>query len=747
MILKSYKDISQSVKDLIEYQQWLAVKNGIQLTSWEALKAGIVSATKAMLKWLVVNPVGRIVLIVGAIASLAGVYDLLTTSIKEAKEELDDAKGFLNEVTSEIESLNSELETTRNRIKELKDIDTLSLTEEQELKQLELQNKELERELRIKQELAKIEQQNVNDAARKYFNSGNSNNGNSEFDLIDDFEQKIKRANELQSELAKDEAQELLDKIASGENTTYDEDVYYNTLIRYYDELEELNKELSSTYSNFAENDDNITDSELLNDLNKAYDTYDKLLDKAGWTERKLSEMLSTRVSADNRSEIFSLAKDGALSTELIETEYTDIVKELEKLGISTEDFYQYIISESGSAANAVSDIGEAFEFVDKTISQNISDLNDLKDNIGNIATAFKTFKETEEYDIGDLDSIADYFLELEGVDEEIMSTVNNALNTLASPTATLEEQENALDSLADAYLKTSEVFKSLSITNKELMISELEKMGIVNAEEMVVQQLNNRYGDLELQEQFLKEEKKEVIDATADEVLAFLSEVEASKSAIMAVAQFTLEKEKCNGIKIDTSQDIANIIGLARAAEVSAAQIAQLTSAKSLLAAAEHDGSLMNTEKYKEAQKIMESLANGTYKFDYKSTEYDPYADYLPNTDFEFDGSIFDDANSSAKDTAETFDWIETLMLQIETQKLLVMLFTKLQMLMVINFPTRWKPFWIMRKILLTVLLPLLVYMVMCYMVLEKNYLILILELQVLLLMVLQMLLVQLMV
>lgn len=130
------------------------MKNGIQLTSWEALKAGIISTTKAMLKWLITNPAGQIALVVGAMAGLVAIYDALTTSLSEAKENLKESITTFNETTKEIKNLNSELETTESRIKELQklsDAGTISIADEAELETLKEQNKELARQIALKQ--------------------------------------------------------------------------------------------------------------------------------------------------------------------------------------------------------------------------------------------------------------------------------------------------------------------------------------------------------------------------------------------------------------------------------------------------------------------------------------------------------------------------------------------------------------------------------------------------------------------
>ena len=68
----------------------------------------------------------------------------------------------MDTVKSEIESLNSELQITQSRIDELNAKENLSLVEQEELNRLKEANKELEREMRLKQSILSEEQKDAN---------------------------------------------------------------------------------------------------------------------------------------------------------------------------------------------------------------------------------------------------------------------------------------------------------------------------------------------------------------------------------------------------------------------------------------------------------------------------------------------------------------------------------------------------------------------------------------------------------
>ncbi len=583
--------------------------------------------------------------------------DSWIVTTKEAKEALSDATTQLEETKSEIESLNSELETVQSRIKELKSMDKLSLTEEQELEQLRLQNNELERELRIKQELAKAEQEEVNKKAKTYFSKGHSDEGYSDYDLIDKFQSDIARAKELQDIINSSSTQRILTKLSYGEPLDIGEQNIYSEALDANQELEKLKSELSKTYKDFTENDDDITDTVLLSDLDKAYDAMDRFLNEAQWTENKIEEILSGEQFAGVEEILTSMGKSGSLSVDKITQEFPDLVSALNNADISIVDFFQHIIAKSDEAAKASGTVSDSFQTIKKSFSQNISDLNDLEEHLDNLNIAIKTFTENGSFDLGDLDSIADDFLGLEDIDADIMNNVNEALKTLADTSATAEQQASAINTLADSYLDASKIMNTFTIGNKELMISKLKNMGISDAEEIVTARLNNVYGDLALAEQFLAKTGYELTEATAAEVVTFLNEAVTTDKAKTAIAALTLEKQLANGIQLSSSTDINNLISLCKM--LGATTTALDTYNKTKNGANGMPSSVIEQYK-KEAQKELQTaIETGTNALN------DVYNN-IPPADYN-SSSAQNTLNDSASSTVETFNWLETLISRIE--------------------------------------------------------------------------------
>ena len=124
--------------------------------AFKGLAASVWAATKAVIAFLFTNPVGWIILAIGAIAGGIAIFNHFHKTTEELTEELNDLKSELQDVQSEIEGVNSELETMEDRIAELLAKDSLSFVEQEELDRLQKENNELQRRLDLLEEEEKI---------------------------------------------------------------------------------------------------------------------------------------------------------------------------------------------------------------------------------------------------------------------------------------------------------------------------------------------------------------------------------------------------------------------------------------------------------------------------------------------------------------------------------------------------------------------------------------------------------------
>ena len=134
-----------------------AAFKGLALSIWEAVKA--IGA------FLFTNPIGWMILLVGAVASGIAIFNHFHKTTEELTEELDALKSELRDIQSEFDSLNAELETTQSRMAELLSMDSLSFTEKEELDNLKKQNDELQRKL----DLLELEKKHKQEESAKKF--------------------------------------------------------------------------------------------------------------------------------------------------------------------------------------------------------------------------------------------------------------------------------------------------------------------------------------------------------------------------------------------------------------------------------------------------------------------------------------------------------------------------------------------------------------------------------------------------
>ena len=122
-----------------------------------ALGASFKAAAVGVMTFLATNPIGWAILAGTAIFGVVKAVDALTTSYSEAQEASAKSREEYQQTASELDSINSELETTQQRIDELKSKGALTITEKEELSQLQAQNSELKRQYEIKSKLAQVQ--------------------------------------------------------------------------------------------------------------------------------------------------------------------------------------------------------------------------------------------------------------------------------------------------------------------------------------------------------------------------------------------------------------------------------------------------------------------------------------------------------------------------------------------------------------------------------------------------------------
>lgn len=176
-----------------------AEATGVETTATQSYTLALWENIKATAQWLVTNPLGYLVMLVGAIAAVSSAWKIQQEALIQNAEE---SKSAYDEAQQSLDSLNSELEPTAQRIEELEAKDSLTIVEKEELKNLREQNDLLTSQKVLLQDITDIRQNQVEQDTKKAYEDlwGYDKQGgkNSNTDYVDSVDNLIDRINVLQ---------------------------------------------------------------------------------------------------------------------------------------------------------------------------------------------------------------------------------------------------------------------------------------------------------------------------------------------------------------------------------------------------------------------------------------------------------------------------------------------------------------------------------------------------------------------
>lgn len=308
--------------------KWIATLKLSAKAIWENITA--------TLTWLATTPAGWATLAVGAITVATIAVIKHTKSLKDLQETAQDSKSAYDSTISEIKSLNDELKTTKDRINELQNKDSLTFSEEDELEKLKKTNDELERELRIKEAIAQTQgQKSANDAnaaitkkSEKY-NLSYSDNGTS-FDTGDridaaqwNIEQAIQNNKELEDLYSK--RKEIEDKF-NNDASQFKDDKEWKQNEKNIESKKAYIKtveEQAATYIKALMNEDDalydsngnviVGQEDLVNRLKALYGNYDEYNQGETYSDTFVKHLQEKGISENVANEIKSQLTDNEI--------------------------------------------------------------------------------------------------------------------------------------------------------------------------------------------------------------------------------------------------------------------------------------------------------------------------------------------------------------------------------------------------------------------------------------------------
>ena len=652
-----------------------------------AIKANIL----AMKTWLLTTPAGWITMLVGGIFLAVKAYDALTVSVEEQKEKMEDSLSAYSDAKSELENITTELDNQKQAMDELLGKEKLTYAEKGQLEELQ----QITEELRIQKDLAEKEESRTqkevaSDAAtlfKKQFGKYDISD-----EAIDEYQTNanatgnnailVSDENDLSAMIAGyKQFNDLLDE-AYGEKNQEDIDHFVSL-------TEDLKDSIFSTAQDLQTQQDNMSDyyntiknvpyDELTSDQKEVVDAYTaisnaialiyKELDPNSWNEMQIDKLFTTDGIEKTKDELVEMAKEGTLDESTIQS--------YSKLNSTLEDS-NMILNDGQSAASALCD--EMYALADAEDDVQSSKLNEtpisstdilaqvqaLSTGLDQLDKIYADVYDKEDFDWSSIlnnDGFKEAFGNMTNVTEEYKNAYDDFIETISNNPSDLSACQSAFDNLATAYIYNSDALKNVTEETKASTIAMLSQMGVVNAAEVV----NYRLG---ASESYAADTGKDLESATLSEITAFAKEADMSDITKASLAAYVIEKIHAASITITTSADINNLTALCSQLGVAGTALAQFARLKAIAM----DTSGKYTDGYKEyattaADQILQNAVNAA------QTKYTPQFGGGSATSKAMDDAAKSakKASDTAKETAETLDWIETKLklASKETEKL----------------------------------------------------------------------------
>lgn len=489
--------------------------NGMASTGSVVLK----SLGKTLLVWAGV---------MAAFWAIGKVIKIVSTAWDNYIHRLDNAKDKTAEALETFESLSEEVENLEDKLTDLNEqIDSMDpVTDAKDIEKLKEETQELEYQLAILKEKERLAQKEANDAAEdslgmtstsKYKKQEMTATGSdvgevtivtsSQTTQTEELELAMARHRELQKE-----REELLAKTAElsekmGEFKKED----MNTIA-----YQALQEEVSSLEGELAVLDKEMSDIEThSNELSGSIFEQSKALDGSTDSSKAL-KVESSRVLE----------------------EYKNFTKEIES---NTNALNNNTEAKNSNQKKSVAD----------SRLDMISELNKMSEGFEELDKIYESIKDKDPFDFKLLDdkNFKDTFSGLGNVYADFIEQITSTPNDI-------NKCKSAFNNLITEWIRSEGVLEDLTEENKNVTISLLKQMGVVNAEEIVMKRLN-------AEKEYAAKTSKKLADATAEDINNLLEEKDVAEDTKNAIVSYYLEKQLANGITLNTSDEVKNLMNL----------------------------------------------------------------------------------------------------------------------------------------------------------------------------------------
>lgn len=400
-----------------------------------------------------------------AITAAITLYQVLSRVIKTTDDLRSEMSGLANEIEqaqSDIDSYNSQITENSTRISELNQLKrsgvNLSIVEQSELENLQLENKELETNIALLEEQIALKNEEKRKTAEELYSRNseaifNTNQGGWEATIVgyknfeDVFRENVDRYNDIQEQI---------------KNTDVEDS---ETLAILYEQLEAVREKLTQN----AEDAQEIIEAYGEEDpvAQALQDSLDYYVESLQNLSEEVTNVINSNEFEDASEQLMQLAANGELSADTLNNiAFEGLVGALQDLGLDIEDIitrFQRLADEAGVTADSVNRISE------------VTMVDNLENQIGGVADAINELNEagylSQEtvkglvdagYDLGDSLQLTEngYLVNrdallalLEAKRAEYEATMNESLQAAANLVGAKIDEKAAYDSVTNSIL------------------------------------------------------------------------------------------------------------------------------------------------------------------------------------------------------------------------------------------------------------------------------------------------------
>lgn len=228
----------------------------------------------------------------------------------------------------------------------------------------------------------------------------------------------------------------------------------------------------------------------------------------------------------------------------------------------------------------------------------------------------------------------------------------------MGSSESSMDQCQKAANALATEWVNDGNFLANLTDENKQYYITQLEDMGVKNAEQIVTEALAKKEEELRFEKLLSADASTDLQNATVADILKLQNLGDITEQEKAKLAAFTLEKQYCNKNTIVTDADCQNIYTLAKMAGAGTEALNKLAALKQRLS----DNPIMSNEMRNNINNAIQDIVNGV------TTSAGAKLD-IPQVKVNSSGSSSYKSPSSKKsksksktksDAAEVFDFIE---------------------------------------------------------------------------------------